>query len=335
VRSKMKKIVVGFLLLVMLFPIVGCSSAQPEDTVHNYFDAAQKINFGAMSRLIAPTNTEDIERNTTLIEGQQDDPFGFLLDYMKSAASKITYKLVESTINGDSAVVTVDCKYVDSGPILTATIGELFVRMFEQAFNDVEMTEEEKDEIFSTVFQEQIKIFDETFKEVTLNIDLVKIKDTWYVAETSDELLDVVMSGFISAENDISDSFSSNDAEENSVDAPGEEISPTNTPRSTSTPNPPTATPEPTPQPSTDDLWAINYDGYQESGPITIEIGRIVVGKTSVMPIDFSAFQWDTDVVGEIIFIVRNDGDKTVNVYPLMEGTLQIGGEQIELWEYS
>ena len=69
------------------------------------------------------------------------------------------------------------------------------------------MTDEEMDEMFANVMKEQINTFDETFTNVTLNIELIKIEDTWYVAEISDELLDVEMSGFISAVEEISDSF--------------------------------------------------------------------------------------------------------------------------------
>ena len=220
----MKKIIVVILLIVMLFPIVGCSSAQPEDTVRNYFDAAQNLDIESMVSLIEPSNTEDIEETATLIEEQQDDYPEFLIDYLKANAGKITYKIVESTINGDKAVVTVDCKYVDSGLIIKATIGEVFVKMFGQAFSGVEMTDEETDQMWSNIMEEQIKTFDETFKEVNLNIDLVKREDKWYIAETSDEILDVVMSGFISAVKDVSDSFSSDGWVEDSIDGPGEEI---------------------------------------------------------------------------------------------------------------
>ncbi len=83
-----------------------------------------------------------------------------------------------------------------------------------------------------------------------------------------------------------------------------------------------------------ENLWAINYAGMEQSGPITIEIGRILVGNVAEIPLDFASLEWDTDVVGEIVFIVRNEGDSSVNVYPLAEGTLQIGQEPFELFEY-
>jgi len=221
----MKKLIIIFVLPIILFLLAGCGTAGPEDTVDKYFTAAQKLDLISMAAYIAPSNTEDRDITTTLLEGEEQEEFQkYALDYLKTNARKMTYSISGSEVNGDKAVVTVDCKYVDSGRILKATVGEMFAKLFGQAFSDVEMTDEENEQMFLNVMEEQIKTFDETFIEVTLNIDLVKMEDTWYIAEASDELLDVVASGFISAGKEISDSFSFTGVEENSIDAPEEEI---------------------------------------------------------------------------------------------------------------
>ncbi len=117
----------------------------------------------------------------------------------------------------------------------------------------------------------------------------------------------------------------------------------TNAPLPSSTPKPPTNTPEPILPPSVEDVWAINYAGWGDSGGVKIEIARVLIGyKDAVEEItgkDFSELDdymdgWsEIDVVGELIFKVTNDTDVTADVYP-DQGTVQIGSEQIELSEY-
>lgn len=114
---------------------------------------------------------------------------------------------------------------------------------------------------------------------------------------------------------------------------------PTNTPLPTATPQPPTNTPEPTQTPSPNQVWAINYAGGQDSGGVKIEIARIVIGYKDAIDQNFEELNdyldgWeDIDVVGELIFKVTNNTEESVDVYP-DQGTVQIGGEQINLDEY-
>jgi len=215
----MKKLLVIFVLSIILFSLAGCGTVGPEDTIDKFFTAAQKLDLISMAENTAPSNTEDRDEILTVFEGEEQEVFPKSVeDYLKTNARKMTYEITGSEVNGDKAVVTVDCKYVDGGRILKATIGELFAKLFGQAFSGVEMTDEENDQMFLNVMEDQIKTLGETFIEVTLNIDLVKMKGTWYIAESSDELLDVAASGFISVIKEISDSFPSTDVEENLID---------------------------------------------------------------------------------------------------------------------
>lgn len=127
--------------------------------------------------------------------------------HLKTNAGKMTYKISESEVNGDKAVVTVDCKYVDGGVLLKATLGEAFAKILGMSFTGVEPTDEEMGQMFISIMQEQSKTLGETYSEDTLKINCIKQDDVWYIEEVSEEMLDVVMSGFISAGKEISDSF--------------------------------------------------------------------------------------------------------------------------------
>ena len=88
---------------------------------------------------------------------------------------------------------------------------------------------------------------------------------------------------------------------------------------------------------SINDLWSKNYVGHFDSGGVVIEIARVLVGYKTALPdwqwheLDDYIEGWaDIEVVGELIQKVTNNTDKTVSVYP-DQGSVQIGGEQIEL----
>jgi archaellum component FlaG (FlaF/FlaG flagellin family) len=82
--------------------------------------------------------------------------------------------------------------------------------------------------------------------------------------------------------------------------------------------------------------FAWNFLATQESGGIKIEIARFVLAdKTTIPEMDFSLVSSfdDKPIVGEIVFRITNNTQQTLSVYP-DQGTVIVGGEQIELSEY-
>ena len=82
--------------------------------------------------------------------------------------------------------------------------------------------------------------------------------------------------------------------------------------------------------------YAWNNVGSQDSGGIIIEIARFVLADKSAIPdMDFSLVSTfdDKPIVAEIIFKVTNNTQQTLSIYP-DQGTVIVGGEQIELTEY-
>lgn len=88
--------------------------------------------------------------------------------------------------------------------------------------------------------------------------------------------------------------------------------------------------------------WAINDAGSMESGGVTIEIARIVVGYKDVIEEltgqDFSKANeltnWsEIEVVGELVFKVTNNAEVRADVSPEF-GTVQINEEEIDFHDY-
>lgn len=103
----------------------------------------------------------------------------------------------------------------------------------------------------------------------------------------------------------------------------------------------PAATTEPsiTSEPPVGEKIALNFVGEQDSGGVTVEIGRVLIGDKALLEYDIgNTFSGDIfadkDVVGEVIFVITNNSDQTVNLYPL-QGSAQIGSEQIDFLDYA
>lgn len=97
----------------------------------------------------------------------------------------------------------------------------------------------------------------------------------------------------------------------------------------------PTPEPEPTAVPASDDIIALNDVASAESGGIAVDIARVLVGNKSSIEQDFSrdpSFD-NVDVVGMIIFKVRNTTDETISVYP-DQASVQINSELVELLDF-
>lgn len=204
----MKRIISIVLISMLLVGLVGCgSSAKPEDAVVKYFDAAKELDLEAMAATIVPSNQIATEETTALLDDDDSEYTKFFFDYLSDNASKMSYEIVSSEVNDDMATVNVKCSYIDGGVVLKATIGEVFSQLFGLAFSGVEMTEEETDAFFAGVMQEQIELLGETRKEVSINVECVKEDDVWYIAQVNDQMLDVAISGFITAGTELAESF--------------------------------------------------------------------------------------------------------------------------------
>lgn len=98
-----------------------------------------------------------------------------------------------------------------------------------------------------------------------------------------------------------------------------------------------TAVPTPTPEPPEGGtMIGMNYVAeVEDNGGVLIQIARVVVANKADVPQDFSrdpSFD-DVEVVGELVFIITNNSDQTISVYP-DQGTVQINSELIDLFDY-
>lgn len=214
-----KKISIITIIIGILIVISGCSASEkPESIVSEFIGGMKGFDLELMASKINPADSNGKEDISNLFEDDEDQFQRYFLDYLKSNAKKIDYKIKETKINEDKAVVSVDFKYVDGGQLFKATFAEYIEEVFSVAFSDDEMTDEENSELFLTVMKEQSELIEESFVEKMIDIECIKVDKQWYIDKPSEELLDVVMSNILSVGQELEDVF--NSSSDNSINEP-------------------------------------------------------------------------------------------------------------------
>lgn len=203
----MKKIFSLLLLLIISVSLSGCATEKPEGTVNRFFNAGKQFDFEKMKAEVDPSDTSNNETFDKSFNGEDNQYQKYFLDYLKSNATKIEYVIKESKVEGDKAVVVVNAKYVNGGPLVKETIGEVFKQALTNAFSGVEMTEEATQKLFVDTLTAKLKSDEPVLIEKTLSINCIQIDKKWYIAEISDNILDVLTSNFVSTGKEIQDSF--------------------------------------------------------------------------------------------------------------------------------
>jgi hypothetical protein len=199
----LRRILVLPFVLLLAFSISSCGVTKtPDDTVNNFLSAAQAFDFETMSTYMNPANIDELEEFTSDNELEQ-----YFFDYLKDSASKMTYTIKSSETNADTTSVTVDFKFIDSTPFLTAVIGDVFNKAFSRAFSGSELTDEEMNALFTESLESQRSQMENVFTESTVVIDCVKIDGVWMIDTLTDDFGNVITANFIKASEEISNSF--------------------------------------------------------------------------------------------------------------------------------
>lgn len=196
----MKKTLAVF--LVTLFLLSSCSAGTgPEKSIASLFSAAQKLDTQTIAGLILPTNVEAVEKMKRVMSPEEEDDIftKSFRDYFTEAAKKISYKIIESKIDGDKAQISVESHYVDSGPLLSKVFSEIFRKAFELSFAGEEFDEAAQATLFQEIVAEQIPETLIADGSKTLTLNLVKHEGQWLFEDIGDDFIDVLSAGFVSA----------------------------------------------------------------------------------------------------------------------------------------
>lgn len=200
----MRKLVIFVLVSSILLSLSACAvNAKPDTVVDSFCKAMQKLDFDGMSACT--------KAGVNAIEFPSDDSDVFtnqIIDYLSSAASKMTYSIEKSEIDGDIATVTVKYNYVDATPILSASLSEYFQQAFAMALSGA--SEDAMAQIFNTIFTEKIKSVSNGTSEVIVDYQCKKTEDGWRITNAPDDALNVITCNIYSTFDSMKSSFEDN-----------------------------------------------------------------------------------------------------------------------------
>ena len=125
----MKKVISLALALLLALPLAGCSGSKPDTVVTTFCSAVQAFDFEKAATCME-NGSEDLEDPYDDAEMEEDLSSEQVMTYLKECASKMTYKIGESKVDGESATVPVSFTYVDAGPVITSALGEYITQAF-------------------------------------------------------------------------------------------------------------------------------------------------------------------------------------------------------------
>lgn len=219
----------GVLLLIGILLLAGCSASKPESTVESFIESGKAFDTVQMASLLNPSDSGINDQLTEALGKENDSRNQFqkyFLDYFKGNAAKITYTVKESKIEKNDAVVTIDFKYIDGGPVLKTTLQDVFSKAYLAAQNDTPMQNEEIGQMLVSSMQKNIEVNNATFTSKSLSIKLVKVDKTWYISELNEDLLDVFLSNYLTVSKEFAKEMNSSAASSDNVitKAVGDEI---------------------------------------------------------------------------------------------------------------
>jgi hypothetical protein len=193
----MKKVLCMILTLMFTLSAAGCaagansSEAKPEEAVKGYFEAAKLMDTAAMNKFVNPKNAVD---TTSSASNEYEKMF---MDYLKGNTKKVTYSFEGSEVTGETATVTVNCKYVDGTMLFSETLAEFYTKALDDALNGKELTDEETGKEIIKIMKEKQKTVEETFAEKTIKVKCVKIDNKWYIDEPGKDIENVFTSNLL------------------------------------------------------------------------------------------------------------------------------------------
>lgn len=191
-----KKLLSIILTAIFVISLVGCSSSpKPEDVVDTFLKSTQALDIEKMAECMESDIQDDLKEITL---EDSDESLKDFMDYFRKNASKMTYEIKEAKVDGDSAVVTVDCKYIDGSEALENAFSEVFDEALERAFNGGEMSESEiQDKLVENLNNYEPE--EDTFSTSTVKIDCIKKDNKWYISDFGEDFFNVMFSNYLSA----------------------------------------------------------------------------------------------------------------------------------------
>lgn len=169
-----KKLLFSIKLFIIVFFLVGCT-AKPDITVKNFFDSLKKTDVEKASQYLST--------NTSITKGGLKFDKTEYEKLAKEVFSKLSYQIVSSNSNGDTAVVKTKVTAPDLNRISGEMITELYPTLFNRAAKGEQITKEKINQLVEQYYSKKLNENNVpmTTNEVDIKMVKNKQKNIWLI----------------------------------------------------------------------------------------------------------------------------------------------------------
>lgn len=190
----MKKLLALLLCFTLMIVFAGCGGESPDQAVNKAFDALKAADIETASQYISYDElTKEVQSKGENANVESEQMLKLMLKNLK-------YKIISSTVDGDSAAVKAEITNTDMSGIIADFIPEAFSLVFSG------LSEEQLNNKYMEIFTALIDRPDNKTVTKTVEIKLSKHDSSWKI-NVDDELADAIFGGMISTADRINDSF--------------------------------------------------------------------------------------------------------------------------------
>ena len=196
-----KKIIAALFCLALVFSLTACGTTEvekPEQAVSKAFDSLKASDLDSVKKYLSYDELMKYDSSSGMPQVEE-----------KLFFSKLSYKIVSSSTNGDNATVKTEVTNTD----MKAVLGECINQAMELAVgsalnaNSQQLSDEEMEKKMEEVFITQLKKEDSKTVTKTVDINLTKNSSSWKL--TLDKpLQDALLGGLVSAVENLDSSLS-------------------------------------------------------------------------------------------------------------------------------
>lgn len=173
----MKKLLSFLLILTLSITMSACSGPKPEDTVKSFLDSYKNGNITEAMKYVESNEDFNIEEIKKDFETNQNDK---TTQAFLKAFSKLEYKIINSKVENDTAVVETEITVPNLGKVITELMKEAFTLALSSAFSD-NNDQSNMDSMMETMLLDKINSEDIPMVKKTVNINLVKQNNSWII----------------------------------------------------------------------------------------------------------------------------------------------------------
>lgn len=177
-----KPIIALLLTLVLVFiGLTGCSAASPDKTVTDFLDAVKQGDFETALQYVETEADQPI----ISLDSPEEEKLGKLI------FSKLSYKIVSTSKDNDTASVQTEITSPDLLRIVTQAMGDLFALAFTNAFSQ-DTNNQDMDKIAEQYFEDSLSDPNVPMATNVVEFTLKKQDKTWIIVP-DDDLINALM----------------------------------------------------------------------------------------------------------------------------------------------